>query len=67
LRSDFPDAKIIAMSGGAFGGVLDLLPVAQKLGASAILHKPFTQKTMLQTIERALQSTPEAPASPGDA
>jgi CheY-like chemotaxis protein len=59
LRREFPDIKVIAMSGGGFNGVVDLLPVASHLGASGILHKPFNQATVLTVIERALQEPPE--------
>src|SRR4051812_826903 len=55
LRREFPDAKIIAMSGGGFGGTVHLLSVAQHLGAAEILHKPFTQQTVLAVIERTLR------------
>jgi CheY-like chemotaxis protein len=55
LRRDFPSVPIIAMSGGGFGGTLDLLAVARYLGAAEILHKPFTQKTVLAAIARALR------------
>ena len=57
LRREFPNATIIAMSGGGFGGRVDLLSVAQQLGAAEILHKPFTQQTVLAAIERTLRSS----------
>ena len=46
LRREAPDARIVAMSGGGFGDTLDMLPVAQRLGA-AVLYKPFTQAAAL--------------------
>ena len=52
LRRLAPRVKVIAMSGGAAGGSVDLLPVARKLGAAAMLYKPFTQKTVLETIRQ---------------
>src|SRR4051794_27775787 len=55
LRREFPSVKVIAMSGGAFGGTLDLLSVARHLGAAEILHKPFTQQTVLAAIERTVR------------
>jgi CheY-like chemotaxis protein len=61
LRRDFPGVKVIAMSGGGFGGSLDLLPVARALGAAAVLHKPFGRAAVLAAVERALG------ASAGDA
>jgi CheY-like chemotaxis protein len=54
LRREFPTVKVIAMSGGGFNGIVDLLPVACHLGASGILYKPFDQTTLLRAIEQAL-------------
>jgi DNA-binding response OmpR family regulator len=54
LCHEFPGVKIIAMSGGGFGGTVDLLSVARQLGAAEILHKPFTQQIVLEAIERTL-------------
>jgi CheY-like chemotaxis protein len=39
LRKHYPTLAVIAMSGG---GRMDVLGSAEKLGASAVLHKPFT-------------------------
>jgi DNA-binding response OmpR family regulator len=55
LRREYPRVPIIIMNGGAFGGTLDLLPVARFLGAAEILHKPFTQQIVLAAIERTLR------------
>jgi CheY-like chemotaxis protein len=54
LRRNFPEVKIIAMSGGAFGGRMDLLSVARLMGANGLLQKPFDQPTLLATIEKVL-------------
>ncbi len=53
---EFPGVKVIAMSGGGFGGNLDLLPVAKMLGAVELLYKPFDGETVLEAIRRALQA-----------
>src|SRR5947209_4368981 len=37
LRREFPGVKVIAMSGGGFGGAVDMLPAARLLGAAAVL------------------------------
>jgi CheY-like chemotaxis protein len=68
LRREFPGVKVIAMSGGGFGGTMDLLAVARHLGAAEILHKPFTQKTVLEAIERTLRprlGDGQQPVGPG--
>ena len=55
LRRDFPDARIMAMSGGA-GGARDLLPVAEVLGAVQIIQKPFDVWAFIETVQDVLAS-----------
>ncbi len=55
IRQDFPAVKVIAISGGGFGGKLDLLKDAVLLGASSALRKPFTQDQLLGALEAALR------------
>jgi DNA-binding NtrC family response regulator len=52
LRRRFQDAVIIAMSGKTAG--IPLLPVARRLGAVAILEKPFSPNQLLHAVEKAL-------------
>lgn len=54
LRSEFPQAKIIATSGGSTSGRVDVLRVALHLGASEVLRKPFDQATLLATVQRLI-------------
>jgi CheY-like chemotaxis protein len=42
FRAAFPVVPIVAMSGAAMGGKLDLLPAAKVLGAARVLAKPFS-------------------------
>lgn len=51
VREQYPDVKVIAMSGGGRTGNIDFLGAAEKLGASAILHKPFTLDSLATAIE----------------
>jgi len=55
IRCVSPNTRIIAISGG-HGGPSDMLylDVAKKLGADAILAKPFRKADLLQTIARVL-------------
>jgi DNA-binding NtrC family response regulator len=53
LRRHLPDVRIIAMSGGAVADLM--LNVARKLGALAILEKPFLSKQLLAAVEKVLQ------------
>jgi CheY-like chemotaxis protein len=55
LRKDFPDLKILAISGGIPGyGPDHFLNIAQKLGADSSLDKPFTMQQLLSTVKRLL-------------
>lgn len=54
LCRDSPQVRIIAMSGGVMNGVYDLLPVAKRLGARAVLSKPFTTATLIGVVKEVL-------------
>ncbi|MCP4004202.1 MAG: response regulator [bacterium] len=56
LRTEFPDVKIVAVSGG--GGAFDLEPLetAQNLGVCATLNKPFRSEELGKLVERVLKS-----------
>jgi len=54
LRKDYPQAKIIAMSGGGRTGTMNCLEVARAFGAQQVLEKPFTHQEMLEAIRRVL-------------
>ena len=50
LRKEFPQVKILAISGGGKKGQLDVLPVAQAFGAHSTLAKPFERKDLLDAV-----------------
>src|SRR5579859_4579123 len=52
LRLEFPEVRIVAMSGKPTGGTM--LSVAQRLGAAAVLPKPFSSEELLKVVEQAL-------------
>lgn len=52
LRRDFPDVKIIAISGGGRIGSTSYLKMAQTLGAHRTLAKPFERKEMLAAVRQ---------------
>ncbi len=56
LRSDFPDVKIIAVSGGGKMDADGYLEIALKLGASWTLSKPFSAKELLHAVNNVLQT-----------
>ncbi|MDB6153094.1 MAG: response regulator [Chthoniobacteraceae bacterium] len=55
LRRKNPKLQIIAMSGGIELTKLNLLPVAQKLGAVRTLAKPFRPRQLLEAVSEALE------------
>ncbi len=54
LRRSTPDLKIIAISGGGARASLDVLPVAEALGAQRTLRKPFTPAEVMEAINEVL-------------
>ena len=57
LRQEFPEIKIIAISGGV--GMLNFLPLARKFGALRTLQKPFTLQQLYEVVHQVLP--PPAP------
>jgi DNA-binding NtrC family response regulator len=51
-----PNAKIIAISGGARIGNIDFLAMAAKLGAREIIAKPFDPAELTSSVSRCLSS-----------
>ena len=54
LRREFPDVKIISISGGGRIGPHDYLKMSKKLGAERSFTKPFERKKILQAIVELL-------------
>lgn len=55
LRQEFPDTRVIAMTGGSDTiGVLNFLDVAKMFGARRTLRKPFELKSLLDTVAAEL-------------
>jgi DNA-binding NtrC family response regulator len=54
IRRERPDAKVIAISGGGRIGNTDFLKIAQKLGASDVIAKPFDPDDFLNRVSRCL-------------
>jgi DNA-binding response OmpR family regulator len=54
FKHDYPEVKIIAISGGGFIGPDPYLSLAKKLGADSVLAKPFELKELLKLVEDLL-------------
>ena len=50
LRKEFPDAKIIVMSGGGSYRGVDYLALARELGAAKALKKPFAPQDLIDAM-----------------
>ncbi len=57
MKRSWPDVKIIAISGGNQRGAGDFLPLAEYIGASKTLAKPFALSEVTRAIEDLLQKT----------
>ncbi len=56
LRREYPDVRIIAISGGiAASPPVDLLFVASCLGADSTLAKPFRRTDLLNAVETVMR------------
>ena len=54
LRRDFPDVKIIAISGGGKGKPEEYLKLAKEAGANRTLKKTFEWEGLIETIQELL-------------
>lgn len=54
LRERNATIPVVAMSGGGRTGRYDNLSIAAHLGATAVIDKPFSNASLIDTIERAL-------------
>jgi len=63
LRAEYPKLKIVALSGGGRNRFLDIVNLADRLGADAVLAKPFSPKQLLDLLETqaGLKMTDSAP------
>jgi DNA-binding NtrC family response regulator len=61
LKKEFPQIKIIAMSGGGVNRPEGYLDGAKKLGASRTLTKPIDRDEMMSAVKETLkENTPSA-------
>ena len=57
FRLEFPDVKIIAISGGGRTGTTDYLELAKEFGARHVLKKPFGRQELLDAVQETLDSS----------
>jgi YesN/AraC family two-component response regulator len=60
LKRDFPDIRIIAVSGGGRTRNLDFLKLAQENGAQHVLAKPFSRQELIGAVNSVLTGSPQA-------
>lgn len=51
LKRTYPEIRIVAMSGQNWSGFTSYLDMASRLGAHAVLSKPFSRKDFIETIK----------------
>ena len=56
VRKTFPDARVLAMSGGGLLSRDQALSDASLLGADQILQKPFSKEEVMEAVTRTLDS-----------
>ena len=54
MRKDYPELKIIAISGGGVSGPEDYLKCAEELGANRSLAKPLSKDKVLKCVKELL-------------
>jgi CheY-like chemotaxis protein len=54
LKGDFPDLKIIAISGGGRTRNMDFLKLAGEFGADRIIIKPFSEEDLKEGVNACL-------------
>ena len=57
LQKEFPDVKIIAMSGGGLNKPDGYLKGAKKLGAACTLTKPIDREKLLRAVKNVIKGT----------
>jgi len=55
LKRDYPELKIIAISGGGRTKNLDFLKLAEDLGADDAIAKPFTEDALMACVDECLK------------
>lgn len=60
MKARAPQVKILAISGGGRLGADEVLSLAQRLGADAVLPKPFRSAEILGLAQRLLEPAAEA-------
>lgn len=57
LKKEYPDIKIVAISGGGRIGPEAYLPAAQELGADLVFRKPFDVKEFVAAVRELLDGS----------
>lgn len=54
IRREFPDLKLLMISGGGCTSAMDYLSIAKSLGANETLSKPFRSEELLGMVRNLL-------------
>jgi CheY-like chemotaxis protein len=58
LRQEYPDLKIIAMSGGGSFEPYGYLDIAKRVGADRTIPKPFSREELMEAVNDCLGRIP---------
>lgn len=56
MKARSPEVKILAISGGGMLGAAGVLDLARRLGADAVLAKPFRSEQVLEAVRNLIDS-----------
>ena len=56
LREQYPQTKILAISGGLTKSGVDVLEIAKRLGANQVLQKPFDMQDLIKSVRLLLNA-----------
>ncbi|MBN2013239.1 response regulator [candidate division KSB1 bacterium] len=54
VKRDYPNIKILAISGGGKGNAQNYLHIAKAMGADLTLSKPFIKKELIDAIQQLI-------------
>jgi len=55
IKRDFPQIRILAISGGGRGSAQNYLALAKGMGANLTLNKPFVKQELLNAVNEILE------------
>jgi len=64
LQEEFPDTRIVAISGGGAASNLNYLDMAQRMGADNVLPKPIRRDDLTAVVDQLFLQAPQTNSGP---